>query len=63
MNGVVVEEIHSLNGQHYFKATSAIGSIFGYKVEGNIEGIGLTKEQALERLKQERSKLYDSLWE
>jgi hypothetical protein len=60
--GVVVEEINNAHGQHYWKATARIGSIFGAEVEGELTGMGPTKEQALERLKEEREKLYESLW-
>lgn len=62
MNGAVVTEIHSGNGQHYFKAVAQIGTIFGAEVHGEIEAIGSTREQALEHLAVERKKLYESLW-
>lgn len=48
---------------HYFRATQPIGSLFGHPVHGDLEGIGATREQALERLKKERKDLADSLWE
>lgn len=44
-------------------ATAPIGSIFGAEVHGELRGIGNTKEQALERLQEERRKLAESLWE
>lgn len=62
MEGAVVKEIHNAHGQHYWKATSKIGTIFGSEVEGEIVGIGATREQALERLKEETRKLAESLW-
>lgn len=62
MESAKVLEIHNAHGQHYWKATKRIGSIFGAEVEGELEGIGTTKEQAVERLKQEQAKLYESLW-
>lgn len=62
MEDARVVEIHNAHGQHYWKATSKIGSIFGSEVEGEIVGYGRTKEQALERLKEETRKLADSLW-
>lgn len=53
MRGIVIEEIHNAHGQHYWKAASQIGSIFGSPVEGELIGIGATKEKALEKLAQE----------
>jgi hypothetical protein len=63
MNEAVVEEINNCHGQHYWKATSQIGSLFGQPVEGELVGIGKTREIALARLAEERAKLYDSLWQ
>lgn len=63
MEGTKVVEIHNAHGQHYWKATAKIGSLFGSEVEGELTGCGRTKEQALERLKEERKRLHDSLWE
>lgn len=57
-----VEEVHSANGQHYWKAMAPIGHIFGEPVEGFLTGYGHTREQALEHLEDERNKLYESLW-
>jgi len=62
MEGAVIEEINNGHGQHYFKATAQIGTLFGSPVQGELTGIGATKEQALERLAEERKKLYESLW-
>lgn len=62
MHGATVEEIHNAHGQHYFKASADIGSIFGYEVHGGIDAIGPTREIALERLKEKRKHLYESLW-
>lgn len=62
MDGVVLTEIHNCHGQHYFKAVAQIGTIFGAEVEGELTGIGSTKEQALKRLDEERHKLHESLW-
>jgi len=62
MDGVIIEEINNAHGQHYFKVRSKIGYIFGSEVEGELSAIGATKEQALERLAEERKRLYDSLW-
>ncbi len=45
-----------------FVATQKIGTIFGSAVEGEIEAIGRTEKEAMERLKVERNKLNDSLW-
>lgn len=62
MDGTKVVEIRNAHGQHYWKATARIGSIFGADVEGELNGIGRTKEQALQRLEEERKKLYESMW-
>lgn len=62
MEGATVVEIHNAHGQHYFKATAEIGTIFGSEVEGQCEGIGATREQALERLQQDIKNLHESLW-
>jgi hypothetical protein len=60
--GEMSEEIQNGHGQHYFVATAEIGSIFGHEVHGQIRGIGPTKERALERLEEDRKRLYESLW-
>lgn len=62
MDDAVITEIKNAHGQHYFKAVAQIGSIFGGEVDGEISAIGRTKEEALQHLEQERTKLYDSLW-
>lgn len=59
---IKIEEIRNEHGQHYFKASQEIGTIFGSEVDGAIEAIGASKQQALERLKEEQKKLADSLW-
>jgi hypothetical protein len=62
MDDTVIEEVHNAHGQHYWKATAQIGTIFGSEVQGELVGIGATKESALEKLKQERHKLHESIW-
>lgn len=63
VNGdITVVEINNAHGQHYFKATQPIGSLFGHEAQGELTGLGRTKEQALEHLAQDREKLYESLW-
>jgi hypothetical protein len=63
VNGdVSVEELPNALGGTYFKATQPIGYLFGSRVHGELEGIGATKEQALERLKLDRDNLYEGLW-
>ncbi len=58
-----VEEIHNCHGQHYWKASCKIETLFGQPVEGcEVFGIGKTKELALERLKKELKEFNDSLW-
>jgi hypothetical protein len=44
-------------------ATAPIGSIFGAEVEGELTGIGRTKEQAIECLEAETKRLAESLWD
>ncbi len=61
-DGPVVTEITNAHGQHYFKAVAQIGTIFGSEVDGHCEGIGATREQALQRLKEDQDKLHESLW-
>lgn len=46
----------------YWRASSAIGSIFGSEVDGECEGFGKTKEQALQRLSESVQRLSESLW-
>jgi hypothetical protein len=63
VNGdITIEELPNALGGTFFKATQPIGSLFGSPVHGDLEGIGATKEQALERLKEDRDRLYDGLW-
>jgi hypothetical protein len=57
-----VEEVSDGLGGRCWKATAPIGSIFGSPVEGECEGIGRTREEALARLKQDQQELYESLW-
>jgi hypothetical protein len=61
MEGVVFQEIGN-HGQPCWKATAQIGTIFGAEVEGELTGIGPTKEIAMERLNEEKRKLHESLW-
>lgn len=61
-NGVFIEEVSSCHGQHYWKASVRIDSIFGSQVEGGIDAIGPTREKALENLAIERERLYESIW-
>lgn len=61
--GVKLEEKTQPDGvTKYWVATQAIGSLFGSEVEGECEGIGETKEQALERLNEDKRKLQESMW-
>lgn len=62
-SGPKCEEISDGLGGRCWKATAAIGTIFGAEVEGECVGIGRTKEQALERLKKDQANLYESIWE
>lgn len=56
------EERTNVDGEPYWRVECPIGSLFGSSVEGVCEGIGRTKEEALERLKQDQHNLYESLW-
>jgi len=60
--GVTLEERTNCDGSKYWYAKQAIGSLFGYEVEGECSGIGRTKEQALERLAEDKRKLQESMW-
>jgi hypothetical protein len=62
MNGAKVTQHTNWFGQTWWMAEAEIGSIFGSDVNGGISAIGPTREQALERLVEERKKLYDSIW-
>lgn len=61
MEGVVFEEMPN-HGMPCWKATAQIGTIFGAKVEGELVGIGKTKELALAHLQEEQRRLYESLF-
>lgn len=61
-DGVRFEERTNIDGAKYWYAEQDIGSIFGSEVEGCCSGIGRTKEQALERISEEKHKLHESLW-
>jgi hypothetical protein len=43
-------------------ATAQIGSIFGQEVEGELRGVGPTREAALAKLAEAQRDLADSLW-
>lgn len=60
--GVRFEERMNVDGSKYWHAEQDISSIFGSEVEGCCSGIGRTKEQALERLAEDKRELYESLW-
>lgn len=62
MDGVTVVELPNALGGTYWKATAPIGSIFGSPVHGECKGIGATREQALQRLKEDQRQLAESLW-
>jgi hypothetical protein len=64
MKGVKFEHVVNPNSRSgkYWIAKANIGTIFGSEVEGELKGIGTTKEKALERLHQEQKELYESLW-
>lgn len=46
----------------YWIAKQKIGTLFGSEVDGECSGIGNTKEEALKRLEEDKTKLADSLW-
>lgn len=59
---VKLEERTNVDGSKYWYAEQAIGTLFGSEVEGACTGIGRTKEQALERLAEDKRRLNGSLW-
>lgn len=57
------KEILNAHGQRYWKATATIGSLFGHDVDGSdLEGIGRTEQEALERLHNATVEFHESLW-
>ena len=58
MEGVQVEQ--QPDGK--WLAKSAIGSMFGFEVDGECRGEGATKEEALANLKKDIANLGDSMW-
>lgn len=46
----------------YWVARQAIGSLFGFEVDGECRGIGTTKEQALQRLNEDKEQLAETMW-
>lgn len=62
MDGADVRQVSDGLGGTCWVATAKIGSIFGAEVHGELQGIGRTREQSLERLKEEQRKLAESLW-
>ncbi len=59
---VKIEEINNCHGQHYFKATLQIESIFGSEVDWQISAMGSTKEKCLENLQEEIRRFNEALW-
>ncbi len=59
---VQFEEKRNVDGAPYWNAIRQIGSLFGSPVDGQCEGIGRTKEEAVERLQKDEAKLAESLW-
>lgn len=45
-----------------WKASAEIGTLFGVEVQGELTGLGATKEEALSQLAKERSDLSESMW-
>lgn len=60
--GGVVFELCPNHGRPCWKAIAQIETIFGSEVEGELVGIGKTKQIALERLAEEKRKLHESLF-
>jgi len=59
---IAFEQKVNVDGAIYWKATQPIGSLFGSSVEGECQGIGRTKEQAVERLVADITHLSESMW-
>ena len=51
-------------GQRYWKATAKIGALFGHvpDISGDLEGIGRTEREALERLHNATVEFHESMW-
>lgn len=62
MSDDVTFEFKENHGLGSWIARQKIGYLFGSEVEGECQGIGATKEQALERLAEDKRTLYESLW-
>ena len=63
MDNVRTEFICNGMGQRYWKATAKIGALFGGDVEGgDLEGIGRTEQEALERLHDATVEFHESMW-
>lgn len=63
MEGIRLEQRTQPDGvTKYWHAEQDIGSIFGSEVEGSCEGMGTTKEAAIEKLKEAVKRLHESLW-
>ena len=59
---VFTEKPNALGGT-FWEARQPITHLFGMEVQGcEVSGIGRTKEEALERMEADRTKLCDSLW-
>lgn len=46
----------------YWSASQDVTHLFGSEVHGRLESYGATKELALENLKLQQGRLYESLW-
>lgn len=60
--GLTVDGANVVEANGTWIATAKIGSIFGQEVEGELRGVGLTREAALTKLAEAQRDLADSLW-
>lgn len=62
-DGIRIERKRNVDGTFYYRAFTRVTHIFGSEIEGgNLEGFGVTEEQARERLGKELRNFNDSLW-
>lgn len=60
--GLTMDGANVVEASGTWIATAKIGSIFGQEVEGELRGVGQTREAALAKLAEAQRDLADSLW-
>jgi hypothetical protein len=62
-DGIEIKEKTDLKGEKCFVASITPTHLFGMEVDAApIEGIGRTKEEAIERMNVEQKKFYEAMW-